>query len=215
MSKIRVLIAEDHETVRHGLRLLIDGQRDMQVVAEAGDGREALAQAMTLDPDVALIDLSMPNVNGLQATRAIRTSAPRTAVVALTRYGDHPYVQELLRAGAIGYVLKKSASSDLLDAIRAAASGHGYVDASLGSTAPPAFGGGRPRGESIPRISDREREVLRLMALGHSNKEIAADLGISVKTVEVHKSNAMRKLDLHGRVDVVRFALLQGWLSQP
>ena len=215
MSKIRVLIAEDHETVRHGLRLLIDGQRDMQVVGEAGDGREALAQAMTLAPDVALIDISMPTVNGLQATRAIRTSAPRTAVVALTRYGDHPFVQELLRAGAIGYVLKKSASRDLLDAIRAAASGQQYVDASLGATAAAGPAARRPREVIVPRISDREREVLRLMALGYSNKEIAVDLGISVKTVEVHKSNAMRKLDLHGRVDVVRYAVLQGWLTQP
>ncbi len=215
MSMIRVLIAEDHETVRHGLRLLIDAQRDMQVVAEAGDGREALAQAMTADPDVALIDISMPTVNGLQATRAIRTSAPRTAVVALTRYSDHPFVQELLRAGAIGYVLKKSTSQDLLAAIRAAASGQPYVDAALGVVGPGGRGSSRPRGEPRPPISDRERDVLRLMALGHSNKEIAVDLGISVKTVEVHKSNAMRKLDLHGRVDVVRYAVLQGWLTQP
>ena len=213
MSKIRVLIAEDHETVRHGLRLLINAQNDMEVVGEASDGQEAIERTITLKPDVMIMDLSMPQVNGLQATRALQISAPRTAVVALTRHGDHSYVQELLRAGAVGYVLKKSASPDLLAAIRAAASGHVYVDASLGSRG--AFGRARKKGEAGPQTTDRETEVLRRMALGYSNKEIAGFLDISVKTVEVHKANAMRKLGLEGRTDVVKYALLKGWLTEP
>lgn len=213
MTKIRVLIAEDHETVRQGLKLLIDAQDDMEVVAEAGDGRAAVQSAETLNPHVAVLDLSMPEMNGLAATRGIGASAPGTAVVALTRYGDEAYVKELLGAGARGYVLKQSASSELLQAIRAAAGGRQYVDSNLTTTA-----AGRlfkpVRGEvSSPRsITDREREVLRLMAVGHSNKEIAAALDVTVKTVEVHKANAMRKLGLQGRIDVVKYAVLQGWL---
>jgi DNA-binding NarL/FixJ family response regulator len=193
VSKISVLLAEDHETVRQGLKLLIDRQPDMEVIGEAGDGRAAVECAGTLHPNVVVVDISMPEMNGLAATRAIRAASPSTAVVALTRYGDDAYVQELLKAGALGYVLKQSPSGELVDAVRAAAGGR----------ASPA------------RITDRESEVLRLMALGHSNKDIANTLDLSVKTVEVHKANAMRKLGLTGRTDVVRYALLQGWLRDP
>jgi DNA-binding NarL/FixJ family response regulator len=215
VNKIRVLVAEDHETVRQGLKLLIDGQPDMEVVGEAGDGRIAIERVEALHPDVAVMDISMPQVNGLEATRVIKKVAPRTAVVALTRYGDHPYVQELLRAGALGYILKRSASPELLNAIRAAAAGHGYLDASLGTRFPGMTTRTRKGSESGPRITDRETEVLRMMARGHSNKEIASALGVAVKTVEVHKGNAMRKLGLHGRVDIVKYALLKGWLAEP
>ena len=211
MSKIRVVIAEDHETVRHGLRLLINGQPDMEVIGEAGDGAEAVDRVRALCPHVALLDVSMPNVNGLEATREIRRVAPETAVVALTRYTDQAYVQELVRAGAVGYILKQSASHELLQAIRAAAAGRVYLDTALGAS---ALGSARKRGEAPP-ISDRETEVLRLMALGHTNKEIATTLDISVKTVEVHKANATRKLGLQGRVDIVKYALLKGWLTEP
>ena len=215
MAKIRVLLAEDHETVRHGLKLLINRQADMEVVGEAGDGRVAIEQASILQPHVVVVDVSMPHMNGLAATRAIRESTPATAVVALTRYGDDAYVQELLNAGAVGYVLKQSPSAELLDAVRAAASGRRYLDRSLAARVAGTMLNPRGRRASPGSITDREGEVLRLMALGHSNKDIAADLDLSVKTVEVHKANAMRKLGLSGRTDVVRYALLRGWLREP
>jgi DNA-binding NarL/FixJ family response regulator len=214
VKKIRVLLAEDHETVRQGLKLLIDAQTDMQVVGEARDGREAITAVAALTADVAVLDISMPEMSGLAATRVIAERGPRTAVVALTRYGDEAYVQQMLGAGARGYVLKQSAPGELLAAIRAAANGKQYLDTALATREPgPLF---KPRGQvGPPRITERETEVLRLMAAGHSNKEIAATLDLSVKTVEVHKSNAMRKLGLHSRIDVVRYALLQGWLRDP
>ena len=213
-TKIRVLLAEDHETVRHGLRLLINRQPDMEVVGEAGDGRLAVERVGVLKPNVAVVDVSMPEMNGLAATRAIRESAPGTAVVALTRYGDDAYVQEILNAGALGYVLKQSPSAELVDAVRSAASGRRYLDRSLAARVAGSML--KARGRSAPAlITDRETEVLRLMALGHSNKEIATQLDLSVKTVEVHKANAMRKLGLAGRTDVVKYALLQGWLRDP
>jgi DNA-binding NarL/FixJ family response regulator len=211
MAKIRVLLAEDHETVRQGLKLLINRQSDMEVVGEAGDGRAATERATALKPNVAILDISMPEMNGLEATKAIRTAAPTTAVVALTRYGDDAYVQELMKAGALGYVLKQSAPTELVDAVRAAASGHRYLDRSLAARVAGSMWNPKGRG-AAPAVTDRESEVLRLMALGHSNKEIAAALSVSVKTVEVHKANGMRKLGLAGRTDVVKYAMLQGWL---
>lgn len=209
MNRIRVLIAEDHATVRHGLKLLIDAQADMQVVGEASDGRAAVDAAMSLKPAVVVLDISMPVMNGLAAARVIRDRAPDTAIVALTRYGDSAYVKDLLEAGACGYVLKQSPSNELLQAIRAAAKGKQHLDRALAADALSKRTRGDPR---FSRITDRETAVLRLMALGHSNKDIAAELEISVKTVEVHKTNAMRKLGFQGRTDVVRYALLQGWL---
>ena len=148
-------------------------------------------------------------------TRAIRESAPATAIVALTRYGDDAYVQELLHAGALGYVLKQSPSGELVDAVRAAAAGRLYLDRSLATRVAGAMLKPRGRRAAPAPITERETEVLRLMALGHSNKDIAATLDLSVKTFEVHKANAMRKLGLAGRTDVVRYALLQGWLRDP
>jgi two-component system, NarL family, response regulator NreC len=214
VTKIRVLIAEDHETVRQGLALLINSQPDMAVVGEAGDGAAAVERVVALKPTVALLDISMPEMNGLAATRHIHERVPGTAVVALTRYSDDPYVKELFKAGARGYVLKQSSSSELLKAIRAAAAGRTYIDASLAAGDGP-LPGARRGAVAHPSITDREAEVLRRMALGESNKEIATALDIAVKTVEVHKANAMRKLGLNGRIDVVRYALLQGWLRDP
>jgi DNA-binding NarL/FixJ family response regulator len=195
------------------LKLLIDRQPDMEVVGEVGDGCAAVARTEALQPNVVVVDVSMPKMNGLAATREIRKSAPASAVVALTRYGDDAYVKELLTAGAVGYVLKQSPSSELVAAVRAAASGRTYVDRTLAARVVGSML--NMRGAKPPRTSDRENEVLRLMALGYSNKEIASDLNVSVKTIEVHKSNAMRKLGLAGRTDVVRYALLQGWLQDP
>ena len=210
---VRVLLADDHLTVRHGLKLLIDGQTDMAVVAEASDGDAAIQQALTHRPDVVVMDISMPGTNGLVATRALRQHHPAPAVVTLTRHSDDAYLEELLRAGAAGYVLKQSPPTELLQAIRAVAAGGQHIDSSLTGRLTASFlerdGGRMPSGAP----SDRESEVLRLMAAGYSNKEIAARLSLSVKTVETHKANAMRKLGLTGRIDVVRYALLQGWLS--
>jgi two-component system response regulator NreC len=209
---IRVLLAEDHETVRAGLRLLVDAQADMHVVGEAGNGADAVDRTRALRPDVVVLDLTMPGMSGLSAARALRTARPAPAVVALTRHDDDAYVQELLSAGASGYVLKQSASSELLHAIRAAASGERYLDPALPSPDHPRD---PRRRANTPPVTERESEVLRLMAVGHSNKDIAGRLGISVKTVEVHKANAMRKLGLRGRTDVVRYAVLNGWLRDP
>ena len=214
MKKIRVLLAEDHEIVRQGLKLLIDRQPDMEVVGEAADGKAAVDGASTLQPNVVVVDIAMPNMNGLAATRRIREAAPSTAVVALTRYADDAYVQELLHAGALGYVLKQSPSSELVDAVRAAASGRRYLDRSLAARVAGTISKARGPRAAPPPITDRETEVLRLMALGHSNKDIANFLDLSVKTVEVHKANAMRKLQLNGRTDVVKYAMLQGWLQE-
>jgi DNA-binding NarL/FixJ family response regulator len=211
VKPIRVLLADDHETVRQGLRLLIDAQSDMTVVGEAGDGLDATAKAQSLDPDVVVLDISMPEMNGLVATHRLREVAPSCAIVALTRYRDETYVTELLREGASGYVLKQSRSGELLGAIRVAASGGRYLDSALSKNLVDS----RPkRGEAPPRLTDREAEVLRLVALGHSNKEIAGTLDLSVRTVEVHKANSMRKLGLAGRIDIVRYGLLQGWLNE-
>lgn len=213
-KKIRVLIADDHETVRHGLRLLIDGQPDMEVVGEAGDGRSAVQRAGTLQPTVVVMDVSMPEMNGLLATRTLRERSARPAVVALTRYADEAYVKELLEAGASAYVLKQSPSSELIAAIRAAAAGKEYLDARLVAKVAGAYIRKHSRvALERPGITDRESEVLRMMAWGHSNKEIAARLDVSVKTVEVHRANAMRKLNLRGRIDIVKYAVLQGWLQ--
>ncbi len=211
---LRVVLADDHVTVRHGLRLLIDSQADMKVVAEANDGAEALKAAATEKPDVVVMDISMPGVNGLAATRQLKQREPRVAVVTLTRHADEAYLQELLRAGVSGYVLKQSAPGELLQAIRNAAAGGQYLDSTLTARVTAGFLGKQKAGVSGPStpVSEREADVLRLIATGYSNKEIAAHLSLSVKTVEAHKANAMRKLGLTGRIDIVKYAALQGWL---
>lgn len=213
---LRILLADDHVTMRHGLKLLIDSQVDMKVVSEASDGQAAIASAAVLKPDVVVMDISMPGTNGLTATRALRQQQPAIAIVTLTRHSDDAYVQELLRAGVSGYVLKQSAPNELLQAIRAAARGGQYLDSTLTARVTAQVIGRadkvRKRGGTL---SDRESDVLRLIASGYSNKEIAGQLSLSVKTVEAHKANAMRKLGLTGRIDIVNYAILQGWLNKP
>jgi len=216
MSPIRVLLVEDHETVREGLRLLLDSQPDMEVIAEAASGRDAIEYSARLHPQVVVMDLSMPEMNGLQATQVIKQGSPETAIVALTRHDDAAFVEELKRAGASAYVLKQSPSRELLDAVRVAAVGGSYLDAQLRARAArTALDDPESHGRRSPVVSEREKQVLRMMAAGHSNKEIAEALGITIKTVEVHKANAMRKLRLRGRIDVVRYAILHGWLQEP
>ena len=211
---LRVLLADDHAIVRQGLRLLIDSQPDMAVVGESADGNGVLDRATALKPDIIVMDLSMPGMNGLVATRTLKKVQPGVTIVALTRHDDDNYLEELLRAGASGYVLKQSAPMELLQAIRAVAAGGLYLDPAMTSRVADGLLARKAEIASQPhvQISERESEVLRLTAIGHSNKEIASQLEISVKTVEVHKANAMRKLGLTGRVDIIRYGVLQGWL---
>jgi len=211
---LRVLLADDHAIVRQGLKLLIDSQPDMSVVGESADGNGVLDQAAALKPDIVVMDISMPGLNGLVTTRTLKGAQPDVTIVALTRHDDDTYLEELLRAGASGYVLKQSAPIELLQAIRAVAAGGVYLDPAMTSRVAEGLLTRKAEvsKQPPPLISERESDVLRLTAIGHSNKEIASQLAISIKTVEVHKANAMRKLGLTGRVDIIRYGVLQGWL---
>jgi len=214
MSNIRVIVAEDHATVREGLKLIINAQSDMEVVADAEDGRTAIELAQKLQPDVALMDISMPGLNGLKATAKLKECCPDVQVLAVTRHKDDGYLQQVFRAGASGYVLKQSPPAELLHAIRAVANGGKYLDPALAGKVMGRYSGRRSViNEGGTDVSDREVEVLRLIAWGHSNKEIASRLDLSVKTIEVHKANAMKKLGMASRIDIVRYAVLQGWLQ--
>jgi len=212
---LRVLLADDHVVVREGLKRLIDEQPDILVVGEAGDGAATIQKVQELKPDVVVMDISMPGMNGLVATKKLKELHPDIVIVTLTRHADDAYLQELLRAGASGYVLKQSAPSELIQAIRAAAAGGQYLDSTLTARVTAGFIGREGRRLTQPGAapSERESEVLRLIACGYSNKEIANQLALSVKTVEAHKANAMRKLALSGRIDIVNYAILQGWLK--
>jgi DNA-binding NarL/FixJ family response regulator len=218
-APIRVVIADDHAVVREGLRSLIEAQSGLDVIGEAADGQEAWQCACELEPDVLVLDLSMPGVGGAETAERIARDCPQVRVLALTMHEERGYVSRLLRAGASGYVLKRTASSELVRAIRAVAAGGTYVDPSLAGTllADPTHRPSRAQGTDgatrLAELTARETEVLRLVARGHSNKEIAAALEISVKTVETHKANAMTKLGLRTRAAVVRFAMDEGWLS--
>ena len=216
MKKLRVLLADDHKVVRDGLRLLIDSQRDMRVVGEAADGKEALRQAHALKPDVVVMDLSMPELNGLQATERLRAEQPAVKVVALTVHEDASYLMQLCKAGAVGYVLKRSAGDDLIQAIRAVAGGAVHYDAAVANKALRGQAGETPgkRKLAAADLSEREKEVLMLLAWGHSNKEVAASLRLSVKTVETYRVRVGEKLGLRSRTEMVQYALRQGWLKE-
>jgi two-component system response regulator NreC len=212
MRPIRLVLADDHAAVRDALKLLLNLQPDLDVIGEAADGEQAVEAAAVLRPDVLIMDVSMPRMNGLQATAAVRKCAPDVKVLTLTRHAEESYVTELLRAGASGYALKQSSSADLISAIRSVAAGRAWIDDEVNHSLAARY----VRGAAVPRppeLSPRETEVLRLVAWGNSNKEIAARLGLSVKTIEVHKANGMRKLGLDSRLGLVRYALLRGWLQ--
>ena len=214
MPKLRVLLADDHAIVREGLKALISGHPDMEVVGEAADGRAACAKTNELHPDVVVMDVSMPNVNGVQATRDVRRQWPDVRVLALTVHEERSYLRELMEAGASGYVLKRSAPEDLVHALRVVARGDLYLDPSVTAVVLGKLGRARPEQQDpLPHLSERETEVLQLIAQGHSNKEIAARLTISSKTVETYKARSMEKLGLTGRADIVRYALHKGWLK--
>lgn len=214
MNKLRIMLADDHETVREGLKMIVNAQDDMEVVGFASDGSEAVAKAQELLPDVLVMDISMPKLNGLKATRKVTEVCPQVKVLALSRHDDDGYIRELLGAGACGYVLKQSAPGELIHAIRAVAAGGKYIDPKVAAKVVDNYSDRTARGEAKGNLTNRESEALRLIALGYSNKEIAARLSLSVKTIEVHKANAMRKLNITSRIDLVRYAIFQGWLQE-
>jgi two-component system, NarL family, response regulator NreC len=207
---ITVFLVDDHETVREGLRLLINAEPDMEVISEAGDGITAVKRAGEIHPQVIVLDLAMPEMNGLDAARALHAFLPASAIVALTRHSDREFAEQSFVAGARAYGLKQSSSSELLRAIRCAASGEFYVVSALVR----GDWDGMAQAKRAAATS-RQIAVLRLMAVGCTNKQIAVELQISLKTVEVHKANAKRKLKLSSRADVVRYAAVNGWLKDP
>lgn len=220
-GNIRVVIADDHAIVRDGLRALVQAQPGIDVVGEASNAEEAWQRACDLTPDVLLLDLSMPGPGGAEAAEHVARDCPQVKVIALTMHEERGYVTRLLRVGAAGYVLKRTASAELVRAIRTVAAGGTYIDPSLagallGAHLQRAQRADAPlRPSALGDLTTRENEVLRLVARGYSNKEIATALEISVKTVETHKTNGMVKLGLKSRAALVRFAIDEGWLLEP
>jgi DNA-binding NarL/FixJ family response regulator len=215
-EKLRILLAEDHKTVREGIKLLVNAQSDMEVIGEAGDGEAAVKLAAELDPDIIVMDISMPELNGLRATRRIRSTGSTVKILMLTRHTDDGYLQQLIEAGANGYVLKQSAPNELINAVRAVGSGNSYLDPALTNKVMGGYAGRAVnlKGDNKTTLTDRESEVLRLIALGYSNKEIAESMALSVKTIETHKANGMQKLGISSRIGIVRYAILQDWLHE-
>jgi len=215
-NKLRILIAEDHISVREGFRFIIESQTDMEVIGEVGDGRAAVEMASELLPDIVLMDISMPKLNGLKAAAKLKRVAPDIKILTLTRHTDSAFLHELLQAGVSGYVLKQSSSDEILRALRAIARGDNYLDPAITGKIFNEFTEKQSslRGDTTGNpLTERESEVLRHIALGYSNQEIADKLNVSVKTVESHKANALKKLEMRSRKDIIRFAILQGWLQ--
>lgn len=219
MSKVRILIADDHGVLRAGLRFLLNAEADMEVVGEANDGSEATVKARELHPDVILLDITMPGTGGLQAIRHIKKASPASKILILSVHGDESYLREALRAGASGYALKRAADTELLSAIRAVHRGEMFLDPSLTKILVSELIGteGKQRGDEGDReihpLSDREREVLRLVAQGYTSQQVADMLFVSLKTVETYKARVMAKLGLRSRAQLVRYALQVGLLS--
>jgi len=216
VSKIRVLLADDHTLIRAGLRRVVDAEPDLTVVGEASDGREAVAMAAKFKPEVAVMDIGMPNLNGIEASRQIRAELPDTQVVMLSMHSDEGYVLRALKAGAKAYLLKDSAEADLARAIRAAAAGKSFFSPAVGQVLLQDYmrtlqrTGGE---DSYELLSPREREILQLVAEGKSSKDIANLLGLSVYTVETHRARVMQKLNLRGIPELILYAVRKGVIS--
>ena len=213
MAKLRILLAEDHRILREGLKRLINEQPDMEVVGEADNGIAAWQKAKELEPDIVLMDITMPRLNGAEATTRIRELCPNVKIVALTGHRASAYLNEVLKAGASGYVLKQAAVDELIEAIQIVAKGGTYIDrASRDSVTNSPLNNRVYKGESQGKpLSQREIQILSLVARGYTNKEIANELAISVKTVETHKTNSMQKLELKSRAEIVDYARFRGW----
>src|SRR4030081_2246614 len=208
---IRVLLADDHAMVRQGFRLILAAQPDMEIIGEAGNGREAVELAEKLHPDVVVMDVAMPDLNGIEATRRLAASSPRTRVLALSMHKDSVYVREILRAGARGYLLKDSIDSDLLAAVRAVAKGEGYLSPAVSDSVLSDYR--RHVTAPLDLLTTREREVLQMIAVGKTNKDIATELNLSVYTVDAHRGRIMEKLNLHSAGELVRFAVRNGLID--
>jgi DNA-binding NarL/FixJ family response regulator len=210
--KTRILIADDHAIVRDGVRALLTAAGDLEVVAEAANGQEAIDLAVSMEPDLVLMDIAMPGLGGLEATLEIRKRVPRARIIVLSQYGDPEYVRRFLKAGVAGYVLKKAAGAELVAAIRAVLRGGLVLDPEIARGA--MQDGGAPAGADTPDVyetlTDREKQILKLVAEGHSNKEVAELLNISVKTAMSHREHLMTKLQVHNRTELIRFALKSG-----
>ena len=209
---IRVLVVDDHAVVRAGLRRVLDAEDDIETVGEAATAERAVFEALETKPDVVLMDVVMPGKSGIEGLPALLQAAPDVRVLMLSMQDDPRYVREAFEAGASGYVLKEAADTDVVDAVRAVAAGERYVHPALGARLVQAESEERRRAESDP-LSAREREVLRLLALGHTNQEIAAQLFISVRTAETHRAHVMQKLGLSTRAELVRYALDHGLIE--
>jgi len=207
-KKCRVLLADDHAIVRQGFRLILDAEDDIEVIGEASNGREAVEQAETLRPDVIVMDVAMPELNGIEATRRITETMPRTRILALSMHRDSVYVREILRAGARGYLLKDAIDKDLVSAVRSVAKGDGYISPAVADAVLSDYR--RHVTDPIDLLSSREREVLQMLAEGMTNKDIATALNLSVHTVDAHRGRIMEKLNLHSIGELVRFAMRAG-----
>ena len=216
-EKGKIVIAEDHTILREGLRALLYSQEDLEVVGEAGDGREAIRQVEDLMPDLILMDLSMPKINGIEAIREIRKHIPQTRILALTVHKTEEFILEVLQAGADGYISKDASSEELMLAIRSVLKGKRYLCPSLAKVVIEGYLESRRTTESSTpwdTLTKREREILKLIAEGHKNKEIADYLCISVKTVEKHRANLMKKLDLHSAAALTAYAMERGLVTR-
>jgi two-component system response regulator NreC len=211
MKRIRILLADDHAVVRQGFKMILSAEKDMEIVGEAGNGREAVEQAEQLRPDIVVMDVAMPELNGIEATRRLAASMPHTRVIALSMHKDSVYVREILRAGARGYLLKDSGAGDLVSAIRAVASGESYLSPAVSNAVLDDYR--KHVTNPIDLLTSREREVLQMLAEGKTNKEIAVVLNLSVYTVDAHRGRIMEKLNVHSINELVRFAVRNGLID--
>ncbi len=219
MKKLRVFIADDQQVVREGIKMLINAQPDMEIIGEAGDGGEARRLCKDLMPDIVIMDVSLPDLNGAQVTEHLRVDSPQSKVLALSASQDEAHIEQLLNSGATGYVLKKAIAEELIIAIRTVSRGGIHIDPEIADKVVNGLPLSQHNHASLHNhgnesLSNREQEVLRLIAWGHTNKEIATLLQLSVKTVESHKTRLMEKLGFAARTDIVRYALRRGWLKE-